>query len=100
MQVTASSLLGLEKEAGAVVEGEVRRGEGVGEAIPKTSRLLFGLCPNESGFPLRGMGEDGERIDPCESAKFNMIKYFLTQDFGLNKQSSIFRDKNLTFLNN
>ena len=39
-------------------------------------------------------------IDPCEAAQFNSINYFSTQDFGIIIQSSIFRDKNLTFLNN
>ena len=38
-------------------------------------------------------------VDPCEAAKFNLIKYFSTQDFGIDIQSSIFQDKNLTFLN-
>lgn len=38
-------------------------------------------------------------LDPCEAAKFNSIEYFSTQDFGIDIQSSIFRDKNLTFLN-
>ena len=39
-------------------------------------------------------------VDPCEAAKFNSIDYFSTQDFGIIIQSSIFRDKNSTFLNN
>ncbi len=39
-------------------------------------------------------------VDPCEAAKFNSIEYFSTQDFGIDIQSSIFQDKNLTFLNN
>ena len=53
------------------------------EAIKKS--LSFGLCP--------------KGVDPCKAAKFNSIEYFSTQDFGNNIQSSIFRDKNLTFLN-
>ena len=42
----------------------------------------------------------GTLLDPCEATKFNSIEYFSTQDFGINIQSSIFRDENLTFLNN
>ena len=38
-------------------------------------------------------------LDPCEAAKFNSIEYFSTQDFGIDIQSIIFQDKNLTFLN-
>ena len=38
-------------------------------------------------------------LDPCEAAKFNLIEYFSTQDFVIDIQTSIFRDKNLPFLN-
>ena len=47
-----------------------------------------------------GAAFPGCPVDPCEAAKFNSIDYFSTQDFGINIQSSIFWDKNLTFLNN
>ena len=39
-------------------------------------------------------------VKPCEAAKFILIDYFSTQDFGINIQSSICRDKNLTLRNN
>ena len=42
---------------------------------------------------------NGQTVDLCKAAKFNSIDYFQTQDFGINIQSSIFQDKNLTFLN-
>ena len=49
--------------------------------------------------PRMGNGRSAPTLDPCEAAKFNSIEYCSTQDFGINIQSGIFRDKNLTFLN-
>ena len=49
--------------------------------------------------PRMGNGRSAPTLDPCEAAKFNSIEYCSTQDFGINIQSSIIRDKNLTFLN-
>ena len=38
-------------------------------------------------------------ITPCKASKFKSIDYFLTPDFGIIIQSSIFWDKNLKFIN-
>ena len=32
-------------------------------------------------------------LDPCEAAKFNLMEYFSTQDFGINIQSSSFETR-------
>ena len=57
------------------------------------------VCKDQSSGE-QVQGQKQVKVDRCEAAKFNLIDYFSTQDFGINIQPSIFQDKNFTFLNN
>ena len=60
----------------------------MGEILPTYKVTMPGLdgWPDVLNDLLKAMLE----ADPCESAKFNLIDYFSTQDLGINIQSSIF----------